>query len=101
MTDTNESGIDAAAARLDAALARLEGVVARRLEADAIPDDRETELAIMAEDRARLAAALDTAQAALERAEAAADAVGLRLDRAIDTVEAALAEPSGSEHTGA
>lgn len=81
--------------RLDAALGALEAAVARRLEADADPDDVEAERAIMAEDRARLAAALDAASARLATVEAAADAVGRRLDRAIGTVEGVLARPAG------
>lgn len=79
--------------RLDAALLQLEAAVARRLEAEANPDDVEAERAIMAEDRARLAAALDAASARLAAVEAAADTVGRRLERAIDTVEGVLARP--------
>ncbi|WP_375457078.1 DUF4164 family protein [uncultured Methylobacterium sp.] len=81
--------------RLDAALGALEAAVARRLEADADPDDVEAERAIMAEDRARLAAALDAASARLAEVEAATDAVGRRLERAIDAVEGVLAQPAG------
>ena len=46
----------------------------------------------MAEDRARLAAALDAASAR-RQVEAAADTVGRRLERAIGTVEAVLGAP--------
>ncbi|MCJ2119133.1 DUF4164 domain-containing protein [Methylobacterium sp. J-001] len=82
--------IDDAFARLDAALARLDAVVARRLEADAAPDDRDAELALMDEDRARLAAALDAASAHLADVEATTGVVGQRLDRAIETVQGVL-----------
>ena len=82
--------IDDAFARLDAALARLDAVVARRLEAEAEPDDRDAELALMDEDRARLAAALDAASAHLADVEATTGAVGQRLDRAIETVQGVL-----------
>ncbi|MDR7038180.1 hypothetical protein J2X36_002936 [Methylobacterium sp. BE186] len=89
------ASIDDALLRLDAALNRLETTVARRLEAARDPDEREVELAIMGEDRARLAAALDAAQARLAEVTATADAIGGRLDRAIDTVEGVLAERDG------
>lgn len=82
--------IDDAFARLDAALARLDAVVARRLETDAAPDDRDAELALMDEDRARLAAALDAASAHLADVEATTGVVGQRLDRAIETVQGVL-----------
>lgn len=81
-----------ALARLDTALGRLEAVVARRVEADAAPDDRDTELALMEQDRARLAAALDAATARLAAVEEAAEAVGQRLDRAIDAVADVLGQ---------
>lgn len=89
--------VAAALARLGTALGRLEAVVARRVEADAAPDDRDTELALMEQDRARLAAALDAATARLAAVEAAADAVGQRLDRAIGTVEGVLGHEQGQE----
>ncbi|TXN44072.1 DUF4164 family protein [Methylobacterium sp. WL7] len=89
---TDPNPIDAAFARLDAALSRLDAVVARRLEAEAEaePDDRDAELALMDEDRARLAAALDAASAHLADVEATTGLVGQRLDRAIQTVQGVL-----------
>ena len=84
------SPIDDALERLDIALLRLEAAVGRRLESDAEPDDRDAELAIMDEDRARLAAALDAASARLAEMEVTTNAVGHRLDRAIGTVEELL-----------
>ncbi|MER2196425.1 DUF4164 family protein [Methylobacterium brachiatum] len=84
------SPIDAAFARLEAALTRLDAVVARRLEAEAEPDDRDAELALLDEDRARLAAALDAASAQLAAVEATTGVVGQRLDRAIQTVQGVL-----------
>lgn len=87
------SPIDDALASLDAALTRLETGVARRLASDAEPDDRDAELALMDEDRARLAAALDAASARLTEVEATAGAVGHRLDRAIETVQGVLGHP--------
>lgn len=91
MANSSEpSPIDDALECLDAALLRLEAAVGRRLEADAEPDDRDTELTIMDEDRARLAAALDAASARLAEVEATAGVVGHRLDRAIVAVEDVL-----------
>ncbi|MEA1832469.1 DUF4164 family protein [Methylobacterium durans] len=88
--------IDDALARLDTALNRLEATVTRRLEAARSPDDRDVELAIMGEDRARLAAALDAAQARLAQVTATADDIGERLDRVIDTVEGVMADQDGA-----
>ncbi|WP_336490077.1 DUF4164 family protein [Methylobacterium nigriterrae] len=88
------TAIDDALTRLDTALTRLEATVTRRLEAEQDPDDREMELALMAEDRARLAAALDAASARLAGMEAAAGDVGERLDRAIEAVEGVLTRPA-------
>lgn len=90
-SDPAPPSVDEALLRLDAALSRLEAGVARRVEADAAPDDRDTELALMAEDRARLAAALDAASARLAEVESGASEVGQRLDRAIEAVEGVLA----------
>ncbi len=76
--------------RLDAVLARLEATVTRRLEAEAAPDDRDTELSLLGEDRSRLAAALDAASARLAQVEATSGEVGSRLDRAIAAVAGVL-----------
>ena len=94
----SDLGIDGALARLDAALARLEAGVARRVEADAAPDDRDLERALMAEDRARLAAALDAASARLAEVESTATEVGQRLDRAIGAVADVLARGEATDH---
>ena len=76
--------------RLDTVLARLEASVTRRLEAEAAPDDRDAELALLGEDRSRLAAALDAASARLAQVEATSGEVGSRLDRAIAAVAGVL-----------
>jgi uncharacterized membrane protein YccC len=91
--ETDPSPIDEALTRLDAALNRLDAVVARRLESAAQPDGRDAELALMDEDRARLAAALDAASARLAEVEATTGEVGHRLDRAIETVQDVLGRP--------
>ncbi|KQT19039.1 hypothetical protein ASG40_15340 [Methylobacterium sp. Leaf399] len=79
--------------RLEAALTRLEEAVAQRFEAVRAPGETEIELAIMGEDRARLAAELDAASARLAAVEATTDDVGHRLGRAIATVEGVLLRP--------
>jgi hypothetical protein len=88
--------IDLALQRLDAVLTRLEGAVTQRFEAERDPSDLETELAIMGEDRARLAAELDAASARLAEVEATSADVDHRLGRAIDAVEGVLAPARGS-----
>lgn len=84
------ASIDDAMARLDTAMALLEASVTRRLEADDKSSDRETELALMQEDRARLADELDAASARLARMTATTDDVEHRLDRVIGTVQGVL-----------
>lgn len=91
MADETETNvIDAALARLEAAVSRMDAVVQHRLETAAEPDDRDAELALMDEDRARLAAALDAASARLAEVTATTGEVGHRLDRAIETVQDVL-----------
>ena len=82
--------IDLALQRLEAVLSRLEGAVTQRFEAERDPSDLETELAIMGEDRARLAAELDAASAHLAEVEATSTDIDHRLGRAIDAVEGVL-----------
>ncbi|GJD72752.1 DUF4164 domain-containing protein [Methylobacterium goesingense] len=88
--------IDDALRRLETVLSRLEGAVAQRFEAERDPSDLETELAVMSEDRARLAAELDAASARLVEVEATSADVGQRLGRAIAAVEGVLAPARGS-----
>lgn len=87
--------IDDALRRLETVLSRLEGAVAQRFEAERDPSDLETELAVMSEDRARLAAELDAASARLVEVEATSADVGQRLGRAIAAVEGVLAPAHG------
>ena len=88
--EIDPSPVDEALARLDAVVNRLDAVVTRRLESAAQPDDRDAELALMNEDRARLAAALDAASARLDAVTATTSEVGQRLDRAMETVQDVL-----------
>lgn len=76
--------------RLDAALTALEAAAVRRAEADRRGADLETELALMQDDRTRLAVDLDGAVARLQRFEAATDDIERRLDIAIEAVREAL-----------
>lgn len=77
--------------RLDLALAALEAALARRLDVEARRGDLETELSVMQDDRARLAADLDGALSRLERLEMAAADVDRRVERAMGEIRAAIA----------
>ena len=79
--------------RLRAALDTLEAAAEKRAGRDAVRSDAEAELAMMQDDRARLAVELDAAldaQRALAQANAAAIA---RLGRAAGIIERWLARP--------
>ncbi|MGJ0509548.1 MAG: DUF4164 family protein [Methylocystis sp.] len=82
--------LDAALARLTAALERLESAVAVRLEDDLSSGELEEEVAIMQDDRARLALELDDAQARVSALEKTREEVLRRLDAAEAGVMAAL-----------
>ena len=79
-----EGGLEEALHRLDTALALLETAVARKLEAERSRGDRETEFALLEEDRVRLA-----------RMTSTTGEVNRRLDRAIETVEDVLSGSAG------
>lgn len=84
------TAIDQALARLAASLSLLEATVARRLETDRSKGTLETELALMQDDRARLAVELDGALARANRLEDTAGELAERIDRAIFSVRAVL-----------
>jgi predicted nucleic acid-binding Zn-ribbon protein len=84
------SSPDDAMRRLEGALGLLEAAVTRRLEAERRRGDLETELQIMQDDRARLAAELDGTVARLRRVEAVANDVRRRVDRAIRAIRDVL-----------
>jgi hypothetical protein len=88
--------LEEALRRLDSALAALEAATGRRLEAERRRGDLETELALMQDDRARLAVELDGTLARLNRLEATADDVGRRVDRAIGAIRT-VCERAGPE----
>jgi hypothetical protein len=83
--------LDAALKRLAAALDQLEAAAARRADADAGAADLEEELAIMQDDRSRLAVELDGALARAKSLQIANVEVAHRLERASATVRAILA----------
>jgi chromosome segregation ATPase len=82
--------LDAALKRLAAALDQLEAAAARRAEADAIRADLEEELAIMRDDRSRLAVELDGALARSKSLQVANAEVSRRLERASATLQSIL-----------
>lgn len=83
--------LDNALARLDSALGQLEAAARRRVEAERGRANLETELALMQDDRARLAAELDGAMARLGHVETAAADVDQRLERAMTVIGAVIA----------
>jgi len=95
MTQSNR--LDGALTRFLAALDSIEVAVARRLENEFSSSDLQEELAIMQDDRSRLALELDAALARAGALETARDDVLRRLDHASASVAAVLGEPPGGE----
>jgi chromosome segregation ATPase len=98
--------LENALTRLDGALAQLEAAARRRVEAERGRANLETELALMQDDRARLAAELDGATARLGDVETAAADVDQRLQRAMNVIGAVIeraqadADPQESDDAG-
>ena len=84
--------LDAALKRLDAALDRLDAASERRAKADALRTNLGDELAVMQDDRSRLAVELDGAIARAQSLELANDEVARRLNHASAEIKAVLAE---------
>lgn len=82
--------LEEALRRLDGAIGLLEATVTRRLDLERRRADLETELQLMQDDRARLAAELDGTTARLQRVEATADEVGRRVDLAALAIQQVL-----------
>jgi predicted nucleic acid-binding Zn-ribbon protein len=82
--------LDRAIAALDAALGQLESAAQRKLDLERRRGDLETELAVMQDDRARLAGELDGALTRLTSVEAAAGDALARLDRATLAIQSAI-----------
>jgi chromosome segregation ATPase len=89
--------IDKALARLSSALERLETATARRLENDLSLADLEEELAVMQDDRSRLALELDSELAKANALEKARDDVLRRLERASEGIRTVLGDAAGGE----
>ena len=84
--------LDAALRRLAAALDRLDAATERRAKADALRANLEDELAVMQDDRSRLAVELDGAIARAKSLELANDEVARRLNGATAEIRAVLAQ---------
>ncbi|POR49902.1 DUF4164 family protein [Bosea psychrotolerans] len=82
--------LENALARLDGALGLLEAAARRRIEAERGRANLETELTLMQDDRARLAAELDGAVSRLGEVESAATDVDQRLERAMNVIGAVI-----------
>jgi hypothetical protein len=89
--------LDAALRRLAAALDKLEAAGERRAKADAARGNLEEELAVLQDDRSRLAVELDGAIARAKSLEVANEEVGRRLHRASAEIRAVLTEVAARE----
>ncbi len=83
--------IETALSRLRAAVASLEYAAARRAEQDRSKATLEMELALMQDDRTRLAVELDGALARAQRLEATTEEMAHRIDRAMGSIRGVLA----------
>lgn len=88
--EENAKRLEAAVAELQAALAQLERTVAAKLEDELSSAELEEELAVMQDDRSRLALDLDAALARQKALEKSRDEVLRRLEAASEGVAAAL-----------
>ncbi|MGZ9409436.1 MAG: DUF4164 family protein [Methylocystis sp.] len=88
--EENAKRLEAAVAELQAALAQLERTVAAKLEDELSSAELEEELAVMQDDRSRLALDLDAALARQNALEKSRDEVLRRLEAASEGVAAAL-----------
>jgi chromosome segregation ATPase len=96
MTDIAKTDIlEKALARLSASLNLLETTIARRLENEFSLADLEEELAVMQDDRSRLALELDAQLSKASALEKARDEVLRRLDHASGEIGAVLGSVSG------
>jgi chromosome segregation ATPase len=84
--------LGAALRRLAAALDKLDAAFERRAKADAMRANLEEELAVMQDDRARLAVELDGALARVKSLELAHDEIARKLSHARAEIAAVLSE---------
>jgi chromosome segregation ATPase len=89
---TTPAALATALKRLSAALDQLDAAADRRAKADATRVDLEEELAIMQDDRSRLAIELEGAMTRLNRMESAHQEAERRLERASSTIRGILGE---------
>jgi septal ring factor EnvC (AmiA/AmiB activator) len=94
--DENAKRLEAAVAELQTALAQLERTVAAKLEDEVSSAELEEELAIMQDDRSRLALDLDAALARQNALEKSRDEALRRLETASEGVAAVLGQASVS-----
>lgn len=87
----------AALQRLAAALDKLDAACERRAKADAMRANLEEELAVMQDDRARLAVELDGALARVKSLELAHEELSRKLSHARAEIAAVLSEASMRE----
>jgi hypothetical protein len=87
--------LDAALQRVAAALEKLEAASERRVKAEALRANLEEELAVMQDDRSRLAVEVDGAVARSMVLETANDEVARRLKSANAAIRAVLASVEG------
>ncbi len=92
------TSFESALKSLDASLGQLEAAAQRKLDLERRRGDLETELAIMQDDRSRLATDLDGTLLRLRRVEGAADDAVKRLDRAMLAINAVLGDELGQEN---
>ena len=89
--------LEAALRRLAAALDKLEAACERRAKADALRANLEEELAVLQDDRSRLAVELDGAIARATSLELANEDIGRRLNHASAEIRAVLTEVAARE----
>lgn len=92
--------LDEALKRLSAALERMEAANERRARSEALRANLEEQLAVMQDDRSRLAAELDGAAARTAALEAAADDALRRLKGANLAIHDVLARVEDDERDG-
>lgn len=94
---TEQREIEAATKRLLLALDALEAAIERRRESDRAADNLAAQVQALSADRSRLASALDASKAASRRSDAVNRDVAARIDKAVATISAVLAEHDEAE----
>jgi chromosome segregation ATPase len=96
-TNRMPEGLNVALRRLSAALDKLEAAGERRMKADALRANLEEELAVLQDDRSRLAVELDGAIARSNALELANEEVSRRLNQACAEIRSVLAGVAASD----